>query len=60
MGWFCLMRLLSSTRASNSLSQRMYSNQSTLETMRRTLASWFFSEPKYWLTRFLRALALPM
>lgn len=42
------------------LSQRIYSNQSTLETMRRTLLSWFFSEPKYWLTRFFKALALPM
>ncbi len=60
MGWCCFIRLLSRTRASNSLSVRMYSNQSTFDTIRRTLASWFLSEPKYWLTRFLRALAFPI
>ncbi len=60
MGECCLIRLHSSTSASNSLSVRMYSNHSTWATIWRTFASWFFSEPKYWLTLFLSAFALPM
>ena len=59
-GWCCLIKLLSKMSASNSLSVRIYSKYSTFETMRRTFSLWFLSEPKYWLTRFLSAFALPM
>ena len=59
MGRYCLIRLHSSTRASNSLSHRIYSNHSTWLTIRRTFSGWFLGEPKYWLTRFFSALAFP-
>ena len=53
------MREHSSTRASNSLSAMMTSKWSIWLTMARVFSVWEARSAKYWLTRFLRALALP-